>query len=88
MVDLPGVGDAGTPTSTLTWTSNQTSVVTFDLVDLVNDPAVGPTSVYLDFGAAYWIRVKLYVPYVGTGTARCACVGSSNQSPNLVQPKP
>lgn len=70
VISLPGSGDAGTPTSTWTWSSNATAVMAFDLVDLVN--AQYPTNIELNFGAAYWLRVKLIAPYVGTNTARWA----------------
>ena len=70
VINLPGVGDSGTPVSTMTWTSNLTAVVAFDLVDLVSSPVVGPSNVELDFASSYWIRIKLVVPHVGTDTAR------------------
>jgi len=62
--DAPG-------SNTFTWSSNTSTVISLDIVDLHPDNVVNPSKVELDFNAKYWLRVKLLVPYGGnTGTAR------------------
>lgn len=63
---LPGDG-AGA--KTFTWSSNQSTVLSFDIVDL--HPGGSPSEVLLDFSTRYWLRVKLLVDFLGdSGTAR------------------
>jgi hypothetical protein len=69
LVDLPGTGDGeSAPATTWSWNANASAVVSFDLVDLLQD--VGPSSINLQFQRSYWLRVKLLAPFVGTDTAR------------------
>lgn len=71
LMNLPGTGDGGgTPAITWSWNTNQTAVVSFDLVDLQQDGPVGPSRIDLQFQTTYWLRAQLVAPYVGSNTAR------------------
>jgi hypothetical protein len=58
--------------ATITWSTNTSAVLSFDIVDKSGaNTATNPPAQLVDFSTKYWLRVQLLVNYRGnTGTAK------------------